>query len=255
MQVELKPFERIDELRQGGYRLIQSPKVFCFGTDSVLLADFANPRPKDIAVDLGCGTGAIALLMKMHQPSLTVDGVELQSDVADMAARSVMLNGLEDSVHIYNEDMRTFWRIAGAEKRTLVVCNPPYGRNGAALLSEDDPHRIARHEGELTLDELCLSASKLLKTGGRFCVIFPAPRAFEMMRAMQASRMAPKRIRTVQGKAGRPPKFVLMDAVKGGGEGLDWLPPLVLQNADDSYTEEWRRIYRETEETASAAKA
>ena len=92
----LLPGERLDDLQCGGYRLIQRPDAFRFGTDSVLLADFAAPRPRTRAVDLGSGTGAVATLMAAHEPTLTVDAVELQPDVADMARRSVRLNRLED---------------------------------------------------------------------------------------------------------------------------------------------------------------
>lgn len=89
------PGERLDDLQCGGYRLIQRPDAFRFGTDSVLLADFAAPRPGTRAVDLGCGTGAIAMLMAAHQPEACVDAVEIQPQVADMARLSVLLNGLE----------------------------------------------------------------------------------------------------------------------------------------------------------------
>ena len=60
MNVELKPGERLDDLQHSGLRLIQHPDAFRFGTDSVLLADFAAPRRADKTADLGCGTGAIA---------------------------------------------------------------------------------------------------------------------------------------------------------------------------------------------------
>ena len=102
----LLPGERLDDLQCGGYRLIQRPDAFRFGTDSVLLADFAAPRPRTRAVDLGCGTGAVATLMAAHEPTLTVDAVELQPDVADMARRSVRLNRLEDRVSVFAGDMR-----------------------------------------------------------------------------------------------------------------------------------------------------
>ena len=225
MTALLKDGERLDDLQCNGLKLIQRPDAFRFGTDSVLLADFAAPRKRDRAVDLGCGTGAIALLMAAHAPGVTVDAVEIQPDIADMARRSVELNGMADRVRVLN------------------VCNPPYGKAGAALESVSDAKRTARHEGDLTPSDLCRAVERLIKNGGRFCVIYPAPRAFEMMRAMCENRLAPKRIRTVHGVAGRPPKFVLMDAVKGGGEGLHWLEPLVLRNEDGSFTEEWHRIY------------
>ena len=243
MTAPLLPGERLDDLQCDGLKLIQRQDAFRFGTDSVLLADFANPRKNDRAVDLGCGTGAIALLMAAHVPGLRVDAVELQPEIADMARRSVALNGMEDRVRVTCGDMRTLWRALGAESRTLAVCNPPYGRAGAALESLSEARRIARHEGDLAPSDIARAASMLIKNGGRFCVIYPAPRAFEMMRAMQEHRLAPKRIRTVHGVEGRAPKFVLMDAVKGGGEGLHWLEPLMLRRADGSFTDEWHRIY------------
>lgn len=240
----LKPGERLDDLQCNGLKLIQRPDAFRFGTDSVLLADFASPRKGDRAVDLGCGTGAIAILMAAHRPGLHVDAVEIQPEIADMARRSVELNEMTDTVCVHEMDMRQAWRTIGAGMRSLVVCNPPYGRSGAALENRNDAKRIARHEGDLTPGEIARSASMLLKNGGRFCVIYPAPRAFEMMQAMEENHMAPKRIRTVHGVEGRAPKFVLMDAVKGGGPGLHWMEPLIMRNADGSFSEEWHRIYR-----------
>ena len=135
-EVRLKPGERLDDLQNQGMRIIQRPDVFRFGTDSVLLADFAAPRPGDRAVDLGCGTGAIALLMAAHQPRLiSIDAIEIQEEIADMAARSVRLNGLEDRIAVHHMDMRDAAARLGRERRSLVVCNPPYSRAGAALES------------------------------------------------------------------------------------------------------------------------
>ena len=243
MTITLKPGERLDDLQCDGLKLIQRPDAFRFGTDSVLLADFAAPRKDEKAVDLGCGTGAIALLMAGHQPRMTVDAVELQPDVADMADRSVALNGMQGRVRVYCLDMREAWRTLGAGRYSLAVCNPPYGRSGAALESLGEARRVARHEGSLSCAELARAAELLLKSGGRFCAVYPAPRAYELMRAMDEHRIAPKRVRTVHGVAGRPPKQVLIEGVRDGGEGLHWLAPLVLRNADGSFTGEWHRIY------------
>ena len=240
----MRPGERLDDLQLDGLKLIQRPDAFRFGTDSVLLADFAAPRKNDRAIDLGCGTGAVALLMAGHQPALAVDGVEIQPEIADMARRSVLLNDLDDRVRVFEGDMRDSWRALGAGRYTLAVCNPPYGRSGAALESRSETKRLARHEGDLTPDDIARAAAMLLKNGGRFCAIYPAPRAYELMRAMDGAGIAPKRVRTVHGVAGRAPKFVLLEGVRQGGEGLHWLPPLVLRAEDGTFTEEWHRIYR-----------
>ena len=243
MNIELKEGERLDDLQRGRYKLIQKPGTFCFGTDTVLLADFASPRKREHAADLGCGNGAIAILMAAHRDDITVEAVEIQPQMADMASRSVLLNDLQDRVHVHQGDMRTIWRRIGREKCSLAVCNPPYGAQGAALLSESEAKRIARHEGDLTPEDVAASAASVLKFGGRFCVVYPAPRAFEMMHAMHKSNLAPKRIRTVHAMPGRAPKFVLIEAVKGGGSGLHWLEPLVLSESDGTPSAEWKRIY------------
>ena len=243
MTPELRRGERIDELQFGGYRIIQNPATFCFGTDAVLLADFAAPKRSDRAVDLGCGNGVIAILMAAHCPELQADGVEIQPEIAEMAGRSVRMNGLEERLRIHCMDMREAHAVLGQGRTSLVVCNPPYGREGAALVNPDEKKRIARHETGLTAGDVARSAAKLLKFGGRFCVIYPAGRAFEMMTAMQENGLAPKRIRTIHSRAGKAPKLVLMDAVKGGGSMLHWLEPLILYNDDGTHSAEWRRIY------------
>ena len=235
--------ERLDDLEIGGFRLIQSPNAFRFGTDSVLLAHFAAPKKNETVVDLGCGTGAIATLMIAHGENVSVDAVEIQESIADMARRSAMLNGISDRMRVICADMREAWRMLGAGKYSRVVCNPPYHKVGAGFASASESAAIARQEGEISIGEVALAAAKLLKTGGRFCTVFPAARAFELMRAMESASLSPKRIQTVHGVTGRKPKLVLIDAVKQGGAGLEWLEPLILQNEDGSPTAQWNAIY------------
>lgn len=244
MQPELKSGERVDDL-QNGYALIQKSGTFCFGTDTVLLADFAAPRKREKCVDLGCGNGAISILMMAHQAEIErIDAVEIQSEMADMARRSVEMNGLERKIFVHNRDMRSAHEFLERGRASLAVCNPPYGDKGATLISQNEPERIARHECDLNCDDIAGAAEKLLKYGGRFCVVYPSRRAFEMMDAMNRCGLAPKRIRSVHNSADRAPKIVLIEAVKGGGKGLHWLPPLLICDEQGNKTEEWRRIYR-----------
>lgn len=242
--VKLQPGERIDDLQAGGFRLIQHPDTFCFGTDSVLLADFAAPRRREKIADLGAGNGAVSILMAAHQGDCTIDAVELQPRMADMAQRSVLLNGLGERMRVHCMDMRDAWWTLGHQLYSLVVCNPPYGGQGRTLLSTRENERVARHEEDLTAEDVAESASKLLKYGGRFCVVYPAPRAFEMMQAMQAQQLAPKRVRTIHARAEKAPKLILIESVKGGGSALHWMPPLILSDGEGKPSAEYRRIYR-----------
>lgn len=241
--VQLLPGERIDDLQYNGMKIIQKVDAFRFGTDAVLLADFAFVRKNDRVADLGTGTGAIALLIAAHHINAQVEAIEIQEDMAEMAERSVRMNGISERVHVRHMDLRQAAESLGFGKFDQVVCNPPYSKEGAALASVRQNQRLSRHEGDTTIGEICRAAAQLLKTGGRFSVVFPAQRAFEMMCEMKNSNLAPKRIRCVQGTKKHAPRLILIDSVKNGGEQLHWLPPLILKNEDGSETEEWFRIY------------
>lgn len=242
----LKSGERLDDLQLGGFFLIQRSDTFCLNTDSVLLADFAAPRRGERAADLGSGNGAVALLMAARQREMQIDAVELQPLLADMAARSAAYNGIEDRMRVHCMDMRDGWQVIGRQRMSLVVCNPPYWAKERSLPSACEAEKLARREEDLTPEDVAKSAEMLLKYGGRFCVVYPAGRALEMMQAMEKCALAPKRIRTVHSFSEKPPKLILLEAVKGGGKGLHWLPPLILYDAPGQVSREYKRIYNLT---------
>ena len=243
MKPELRPGERLDDLQTAGLRLIQKPGTFRFGTDSVLLADFAAPKRRERIADLGSGNGAIALLLAGHSLDAQIEAIELQRELADMAARSVQINGLDARIRVHCADMREAWKLVGRERCSLVVCNPPYGAPGDGFARASEAERVARNEGDLTPAAVAAAAAALLKYGGRLCVVYPARRAFEMMKAMQETGLAPKRVRCVQARSNRAPRLMLIEGVKGGRSGLNWLPPLILYEDDGKVSEEWKRIY------------
>ena len=241
--IRLLEGERVDDLQYNGMKIIQKTNAFRFGTDAVLLSDFALIRKNDRVADFGTGTGAIALLIAAHHENAQVDAIEIQEDMAEMAERSVRMNKIAERIRIHAMDLRCAAEKLGYGKFDQVVCNPPYSKEGAALASVSLNKRLSRHEGDTTIGEICFSAASLLKTGGRFSVVFPAQRAFEMMCEMKKANLAPKRVRCVQGTKNHAPRLILIDSVKNGGEQLHWLPPLILKNEDGSETEEWFRIY------------
>lgn len=235
--------ERVDDLQFRALSIIQKRDAFRFGTDAVLLSDFALVRKRDLVADLGTGTGVVALLMAAHHEGIQVDALELQPEMAEMAARSVTMNDMDKRVRVHCMNMLDAPRTLGYNRYDGVVCNPPYSKAGAALLPKNENQRISRMETQITIEEICQTAFALLKSGGRFSVVFPAQRMLEMMNAMQKARLAPKRVRCVQGTIHHAPRLVLIDAVKQGGEQLHWLSPLIMYETDGSPSAEWKRIY------------
>ena len=192
--------ERIDDLQRGGLRVIQRADAFRFGTDAVLLADFAAPRRHDRVCDLGTGTGIIPLLLYARENTISADAVEIQPDMADMAARSMAMNGLNEKIRVLPGDLRSIRTLLPHARYDLVTCNPPYGKAGGTLLNPDASKRLARHEESCAIEDVACAAAWLLQNGGRLCCVFPAARMIELSDAMRKYRMAPKRIRMVHSR-------------------------------------------------------
>lgn len=235
--------ERIDDLQRGGLRVIQRADAFRFGTDAVLHADFAAPRRHDRVCDLGTGTGIIPLLLYARENTISADAVEIQPDMADMAARSMAMNGLNEKIRVLPGDLRSIRTLLPHARYDLVTCNPPYGKAGGTLLNPDASKRLARHEESCAIEDVACAAAWLLQNGGRLCCVFPAARMIELSDAMRKYRMAPKRIRMVHSRVEKAAHLCLMEGMLDARPGLIIEPPLVIYDENNAYTPELRRIY------------
>lgn len=235
--------ERLDYLLAEDLRIIQSPSVFSFSLDAVLLARFAYvPKKRGKIVDLCTGNGAIPLFLSARTES-SITGVELQPRLVGMARRSVEFNNLDSQIEIIEGDVKEIPAALGYEKYDTVTCNPPYFQAHEMSDKNLSEHMaIARHELHLTLDEAVKSASQLLKQGGKAAFVHRAGRLIDIMAAMRANRLEPKRIRLVYPKAGKEANTLLIEGVKDGKPDLKVLPPLVVYGEDGEYTEEVRGL-------------
>ena len=123
--VLLKENERIDDLQRNHYKIIQDRERFCFGMDAVLLSGFARAQEGSRVLDLGTGTGIIPILMEAKTKAAHLTGLEIQPESADMAKRSVELNGLEEKIAIVTGDIKEAVGLFGAASFDVVTCNPP----------------------------------------------------------------------------------------------------------------------------------
>ncbi len=238
----LKAGERLDDLCHRGRRLIQRPDAYCFAMDAVLLAHFPRWRPRDQVLDLGTGTGAIPLLMA--EEVARVEAVELDGTLADMAARSVALNGLADRVIVRQGDYRAMERLFPGGRFDIVVANPPYYPLGQGKISPQAARSQARHEVTATLADVVRAARYALRPRGRLAMVHIPERLDEIFRAFGANGLAPRRACLVQPRADRPPNLVLVEAVAGSAAGhLKWVPTLNIYRPDGAYTPELLAIY------------
>ena len=243
MTVELKERERVDDLQRNGYRIIQRTDGFCFGMDAVLLSGFAMVKKGERTLDLGTGTGIIPILLEAKTEGEHFSALEIQREVADMARRSVSLNGLEEKIQIVEGDIREASQIFGAASFDVVTSNPPYMNDAHGLKNPDLPKAIARHEVLCTLDDVVREASKVLKTGGRFYMVHRPHRLAEIITVLRGYKLEPKRMKMVHPFADRDANMVLIEAVKGGGVFLKMEAPVIVFKEPGVYADEIRDVY------------
>ena len=206
--------EQIEYL--GTYRLRQSDRCFKLGRDSVLLSRFCTVRPGWSVCDLGCGIGSLLLLLSQRQEKLDRVGIELNPEAADLARRNLEENALSGVVH--TGDLRDKGIVPG-DRFHLVVSNPPYFRDGSGKSGG-----TARMDATCSVTELCQTAARLTRTGGRFALVYRPERLAELFAALAAVRLEPKRMQLLAYDQSKPPYAVLVESVKEGGPGLDILP-------------------------------
>ena len=246
--VELLEGERLDELQRNGYRIIQNSEKFCFGMDAVLLSGFASEGISGIregakVLDLGTGTGIIPILLEAKTKAAHLTGLEVQQESADMARRSVRLNGLESKIDIVTGDIREADALFAAASFDVVTCNPPYMIGQHGLVNPEGPKAIARHEILCTFADVAKAAAKLLKPGGHFYLVHRPFRLAEIMTTLSEYKLEPKRMRLVYPYIDKEPNMVLLEATRGGKPRMQVEPPLIVYKEPGVYMPEIFDIY------------
>ncbi|HZG73896.1 MAG TPA: tRNA1(Val) (adenine(37)-N6)-methyltransferase [Chondromyces sp.] len=241
--VELKEDERLDYLLAEDLKIIQSPSVFAFSLDAVLLAKFTYvPIQKGKLVDLCSGNGIIPLLLSTRTNGQII-GVEIQERLVDMAARSIEFNHLTDQITMIHGDLKEAPNQLGRSKYDIVTCNPPYFLTPSNKEINLNEHlAIARHEIYCTLEDCIRVSSQLLKQGGKASFVHRPGRLLDLLTLMRKYRLEPKRLQFVYPKAGKEANTILVEGMKDGKADLKVLPPLYVYNENGEYTEEVREI-------------
>lgn len=237
------PGEHIDDLLCKGLKIIQHQNSYRFAIDAVLLANFVKAGKRDRIMDLGTGSGVIALLLSAKTDAKEIIGIELVEAAFDRAVRSVKMNKLKERVRIVHSNLNEAVNIFGRQSFSVVVTNPPYMTVKEGKISPNPDIALAKHEVAATLQDVVKAAWELLTFGGCFYMVYRTVRLADAIYEMKARGLEPKILRFIQPRAGDSPNIVLVMAKKGAGPGLKILPPLVVYDNDGSYTDEIKEIY------------
>lgn len=239
----LEENEQLDDLQLNGLRIIQKKDGFKFGTDAVLLSDFAKSIHSDNTLDLCTGSGIIPILMSAKTKTKKFCAIEIQEEIAKTAKRSVELNNLSDRISVICDDLKNSTKFFPKRSFDLITCNPPYMKSGAALLNESDSKIIARHEVKCSLEDIISVSSQLLRQGGHFALVHKPSRLCDIIYLLRKYEIEPKRIRFVQKTYNSCPELVLVDAMYKAKSEVNIMEPLILKNEYGQESEELKRIY------------
>lgn len=214
--VQLKPYEKIEDLQCDGLRIIQSDTEYRFTCDAVLLANFCNDMKGKLCVEFGAGSGVISILVAYKKRPARVIAIELQSQLADMARRSVELNGLSDQIQVVCGDLKNAAEYI-EKPADIVVCNPPYRKQNSGETQLAQNLALCRHEIAATLADVITSAGRILNNRGTLYLVHQAERVAEIVTECAANKLAVKEIVPVCPRRGKEPNLALIRAVKCGG--------------------------------------
>ena len=244
MEIKLEENERIDDLEFKNLKVIQNKNGFCFGMDAVLLSDFAkNIKRNATVLDLGTGTGIIPILLCGKTELKKVIGVEIQEEVAKMAKKSILLNGLEGRFEILNCNIKELNKIYKKQTFDVIVTNPPYKKQNSGIVNENEKKVISRHEITANLEDFIKIAKDLLKDKGELYMVHRPERLVDIFELMRKYRIEPKVLKMVCPNKKKEPNLVLIKGVKNAKTFLKIEKNLYVYDKENKYTKEILEIY------------
>jgi tRNA1Val (adenine37-N6)-methyltransferase len=229
----VKGEETIDELKAYDLRIIQPRDGYRFSLDPLLLCDFAETGEGGRVIDLGAGSGIIPLVLARKWGSATVVGVELQEEMASLAGRNVLLNGLSERIEIIRTDVLSLRDRFSVSTFDLVTANPPYRKPGAGKISPKAGRDLARHESTAGLADFLIMAKYLVKPLGRICFIYHTSRLADCLAEAARLSLNPARLRFVHWSAEAEARMFMVEMLKDRRRELTVLPPCLISSGDD----------------------
>ena len=227
-------------------KIFQNDDWFKFSLESVLLPCFViiNKNTNNI-LDLCTGNAPIPLILSTKTKA-KIYGVEIQEDVYDLAKKSIDINNLSNQIEIINDDVKKISNKFESDTFDIITCNPPYFKDIDTSKKNDDIHKIiARHEVNLTMEDIVKVVRKLLKNDGKFYLVHRTERFLELTNLLMSNNIMPKRVRFIYPKENSESNLFMLEAVKNGKYGMKLESPLYVHNDDGSYREEILKMFNE----------
>lgn len=232
-----------DTFFNGLLTVMQPRDGYRYSIDAVLLAGSIELRGRQTVYDLGTGVGIIPLILAHRYAEARFHGVELQAELARMAAGNAEKNAMSGRISIVHSDMRNYRLPHGEGPADWVVANPPYRKIRSGRINPEGQRAVARHEIKVRLPDVIATAKRLLKVGGRFATVYPCERLVDVVTHMRSAGIEPKALRLVHSDCGSEARLVLVKGKKGGRPGIKVGKPLYIYRRSGGYTDEMQALY------------
>jgi tRNA1Val (adenine37-N6)-methyltransferase len=178
------------------------------GIDSVLLGSWTTVSGLERNVlDIGTGTGLLALMMAQKIPTAKIIACEIDEKACRQASENILSSEWSERISIIHSDIRTYTQ--HSEKFNLIISNPPYFEK--SLKSQDIKRNFARHNDTLSFPELIDCAHRLLSDDGRFVLIITEDKADKIIELAGNKKLFPVRRLNIKPKETKPVTRVILD--------------------------------------------
>lgn len=216
----------LEDLLIDNLKIYQDDTLYRFTSDAVILSKFAKCKKGDIVADFCSGSGIVGIhFYALNKHVSHVDLIEIQPELSNISKMSVEYNNLSDKFNVINMPLQELSKEYNA-KYSLILCNPPYKKQGSGECSEKDKIAMCKHEITITQDEIIEIASKKLQPLGRLCMCQKVERLVEIITKMKECGLEPKTIQFVVNTSNNP-YLVLVEGVKHAKPQLKVLPNFV----------------------------
>ncbi|MFI3303018.1 MAG: methyltransferase [Rikenellaceae bacterium] len=210
------------------------------GTDGVLLGAWATLRGNERNIlDIGTGTGLIAIMMAQRSAAQVIVGVEIDENSAKQAAQNMSASKWAERLSVAHTPIQQF---SHPDKFDLILSNPPYFVN--SLLAKGTSRTNARHTTELSFEDLASSAHRLLAPNGRFALILP-PTETELFDKASNDKLHLSRRCYVRGKSGGVVRRVMSEYRLSKPTEISEQEIAVRATPPEEYTAEYRALTSE----------
>jgi tRNA1Val (adenine37-N6)-methyltransferase len=232
-----------DTLYGGKLIVLQEKDGYRFSLDAILLAGLTKVQSEHRIVELGTGSGVVLLILAYLNKGNSLVGLEIQPELARVAANNVQANGFSNKIDVIQADFRSVAALFPPGNFDFVISNPPYRRLGSGRINPQPQRAIARHELAASISDVFLAGKHLLSSGGRLAVIYPSSRLDHLLVVARDHGFAPKELTVIYSTPSAPGCLVHLECHKGGGEELRIAPPFHIYRKDGSYSEAMERMF------------